>query len=340
MQLAFGRIAIIALLPILASAASVNYMDSTKAANLVHIQQLLLDDRFAAADTIITAYITAQPTDPAGYLFRASLLLAQMSDQEENLYSAEFKAALDTVELLASRLDTSNARNRGWKHLWLGHAKAYGSVYASRFGSFTSAIGMGFDAKDEYQKGLKQDSTLVDLYFGLGSYHYWKSAKAGILRWLGIFHNDKELGIDELWRASRLSEISRDAAASALIWVYFDNDRYDSAVQMAGQVMKRYPHGKSFLWPLAQGHFEKKKYTEAITTFEELRERLLHDPGNYYNVIECDYEIVQAYDRLGDKSAAVALAQRVAGYYEEISKTVRRRQQGKLGYLKRMADMR
>jgi len=339
MRLAFGRIAVIALLPILASAAPVNYMDSAKAANLVHIQRLLLDDQFATADTTITAYITTQPTDPAGYLFRASLMLAQMSDQEENLFPTEFKAAIDTVELLANRLDTNSARNRAWVHLWLGHAKAYGSVYEARFGTFTSAIGMGFAAKDEYHKGLKEDSTLADLDFGLGSYHYWKSAKAGILRWIGIFRNDKDRGIEELWQASRESEISRDAAASALIWVYFDNDKYDSAVQMAGEVMKRFPHGKSFLWPLAQGHFDQKNYAKAIDVYEEIRERILHKPGNYYNLIECDYQIVQAYDRTGNESDARSLAQRVAGYYEEISKAIRRRQQGKLGYLKRMADL-
>lgn len=340
MQLAFGRIAVIALFPLLTSFAEVGYMDSTKAAMLVHIQRLLLDDQFVSADSAVADYIQTHPHDPAGFLFRASLYLARMSDQEENLYPTEFKAALDTVKLLAKQLDTGSARNRAWKHLWLGHAKAYGSVYASRFGSFTSAIRMGFDAKDEYQVGLKQDSTLVDLYFGLGSYHYWKSAKAGILRWLGIFHNDKDRGIEELRQAGRYSEISRDAAGSALIWVYFDNDRYDSAVQMASEIQERFPNGKSFLWPLAKGHLEKKKYLEAISTFQRLRERLIQDPGNYYNVIECDYEIAQAYERLDDKASAVAWAKNVPLYSDQISKSIRQRQQGKLRYLMRTAGMR
>ncbi len=186
---------------------------------------------------------------------------------------------------------------------------------------------------------MREDSTLTDLYFGLGSYHYWKSAKAGILRWIGIFHNDKDRGIAELWNASKTSEISCDAAHSALIWVYFDNDRYDSAVQMVGEVKQRFPHGKSFLWPLAQGHFQKKRYAEAISVYEDIRERIWNHPGNYYNLIECDYQIVQSYDRLGNKSDAKSLAQRVAGYYDGISKEVRRRQQSKLGYLKRVADL-
>lgn len=339
MRLAFGIIAAFAFLPIFAFGATSNYMDSAKAETLIHIQRLLLDDQFEKADTTIASYIKSQPTDPAGYLFRASLYLAQMSDQEEKLFPAEFKAAIDTVELFAKQMDSSTARNRAWMHLWLGHAKAYGSVFESRFASMTSAIGMGFDAKDEYHKGLREDSTLTDLYFGLGSYHYWKSAKAGLLRWIGLFHNDKDRGIDELWDASRSSEISRDAARSALIWVYFDNDRYDSAVQMAEEVKRRFPHGKSFLWPLAQGHFEKKKYVEAISAYEDIRERIWNYPGNYYNLIECDYQIVQSYDRLGNKSDAKSLAQRVAGYYDEISKEVRRRQQSKLGYLKRVADL-
>ena len=339
MRLAFGLLSVIATFAILAFGANATYMDSAKAETLIHIQRLLLDDQFETADTVIAGYIKSQPTDPAGYLFRASLMLAQMSDQEEKLYPDEFKAAIDTVELFANRMDSNTARNRAWQHLWLGHAKSYGSVYEARFGSMTSAIGMGFDAKGEYHKGLRDDSTLTDLFFGLGSYHYWKSAKAGILRTIGIFRNDKKRGIDELWEASKISEISRDAARSALIWVYFDNDKYDSAVQMANEVMRQFPNGKSFLWPLAQGHFEKKRYIEAISAYEDIRERIWNFPGNYYNLIECDYQIVQAYDRLGNKADAKSLAQRVAGYYDEISKEVRRRQQGKLGYLKRVADL-
>ena len=327
--------AFIALIPVLAVGETDPYMDSAKAASLVNIQKLLLNDRFDVADSAISAFVRNNPNDPAGYLSRASLMMARMSDQEENLFPVEFPAELDTVEMLAKQADSGSSRNRAWMHLWLGHAKANGSVHASRFGSFTSAIGEGLAAKKEYEKGIDDDSTLSDLYFGLGSYHYWKSAKAGILRWLGIFHNDKSRGIAELKRAATSSEISREAAQSALIWIYFDCGLEDSAAAIVQQQALAYPEGKSFLWPLAKSLFDHERYAEAIEVFSTLRQRIASSPGNYYNLIECDYSITQANDHLGDKSAAGVASARLCEYVENLSKETRRRQQGKLGYLER-----
>ncbi|HQX83530.1 MAG TPA: hypothetical protein PKW63_17310, partial [Vicinamibacterales bacterium] len=75
--------------------------------------------------------------------------------------------------------------------------------------------------------------------------------KAGFLRWIGIFNNDKAKGIRELKLAADSSLVSREAATNALIWVYFDNNQFDGAKQLVDSAMLRYPNGKAFLWPLA-----------------------------------------------------------------------------------------
>ena len=87
------------------------------------------------------------------------------------------------------------------RSLYLGHQAAYRSLYEARFGSRFSALTYGLKAKGFYRDGLAADSALYDLYLGLGSYHYWKSAKAGILRTAGIFNDDKEKGISEIRKA-------------------------------------------------------------------------------------------------------------------------------------------
>ncbi len=326
-------------IPTLAAASGGDdYFDSTQIRILVHSQELLLDDQFRAADSTLLDYCVRFPEEPAGLLFRASSLLAQMADREENLYESAFDSLIDRAQKLAkARSGLGSPRQQAWMHLLSGHASAYRSIYDARFGSFTSAIKNGFDAKGEYQQALNADSTLLDIYAGLGSFHYWKSAKAGFLRWLGIFHNDKARGITELKRAADQALLSGEAARNSLIWVYFDSRKFDSAETLVRRAMARYPDGKSFLWPLAQSFWEREQYQKAVEIYEEIRARIMGAPGNYYNFIECDYYIALCHDKLDEEAKAVEAARNLQNYYDDIPKQTRKRQQSKLGYLKRLA---
>jgi tetratricopeptide (TPR) repeat protein len=320
-------------------AAGDDYLDSSQVAILAQVQELLFDDQFAAADSLLNTYNRVHPNEPAGILFQASSLLAQMVDREEGCYEASFDSLIDRAKTIArSHLAEGSARRQAWMHLFCGHAMAYRSVYNSHFGSFTSAIRDGFSAKGEYQQALKIDSTLLDVYAGLGSFHYWKSAKAGLLKWLGIFKNDADKGIAELNRAADASTISREASRNALIWVYFDCGKNDSAEAIVRRAMTRYPHGKSFLWPLAQSLFERKQYDKAIEVYSEIRDRLSPEPGNYYNIVECDYYLASCHDKLEEESKAVEAAKNLGEYYDAIPKQTRQRQQSKLGFLRRLAS--
>ncbi len=315
------------------------YLTPERKQFLISVQQKLFDDRFVEADSIIAAYRQLNPVDPTGILFQAGSLVTQMTDREEEISPDLFKALIDScLDLTEPMLALATPREQAWLHLIRGHAHAYRSIYSSHFGSFAVAIDHGFDAKGEYQEGIKADSTLYDLYFGLGSYHYWKSAKAGFLRWIGIFSNDKAKGIRELKLAADSSLVSREAATNALIWVYFDNDQFDEARALVDSAMLRYPNGKAFLWPLAKALYEQDEYASALTTFQELRRRLALQPGNYYNLIECDYYLTRCHEQLSQKELASATAERFVEYYSELTKAVQDRQKKNLSYLKKMAD--
>ncbi|MBK7142178.1 MAG: hypothetical protein IPH75_08875 [bacterium] len=314
------------------------YLTPERQQFFIAVQRLLFDDRFAQADSVIAAYRHSSPLDPAGILFQAGSLVTQMTDREEEITPDLFKALIDScLEMTDDVQDLDSPREQAWRFLIRGHAHAYRSIYSSHFGSFTAAIDHGFDAKGEYQNGLKADSTLYDLYFGLGSYHYWKSAKAGFLRWIGIFNNDKAKGIRELQLAADSSLVSREAATNALIWVYFDNNEFDSAKQLVDSAMLRYPNGKAFLWPLAKAQYELKDYAAALATYRELRLRLEQQPGNFYNLIECDYYLTKCHDRLKQDDQAISAARQFVEYYGELTKTVLDRQRSNLSYLRKIA---
>jgi len=314
------------------------YLTTSKKKLLLQAQTYLFNDQFSFAHRQLDSLIKLYPNDPIGYLFQGAVCLAQMIDQEDNLNSKEFARLMDTAIFLAKdKIDTTNRIRTSWRYYCLGQAHAYKSLWESKYGSFTSAIKSGREAKSEYEKGLQYDSTLYDLYGGLGMYHYWKSVKAGILRWLHLFKNEKQKGINELYLTLDSSSISKYSARNALIWIWMDKKVYDSVITISQEMLSQFPEGKIFLWPLAKAYYLNKDYTNALDTYLRLRERLLKSPGNYYNIIECDYSLYQCYDKLKRKDKAKQIATNLTQYYQKIPKKIRWRQRSKLAFLKRMA---
>jgi tetratricopeptide (TPR) repeat protein len=315
------------------------YLDSARIATLLKIQDMIFDDRFTSADSAATELIETSPADPIGYLLRASNMLAEMTDQEENLYSKRFERLLDTTETIARKAaDTADTPTQAWMHLILGHIQAYRSLYESRFGSFATAIRKGLAVRGEYQKALELDSSLYDIYAGLGGYHYWKSVKAGFLRWIGIFRNDKDKGIRELRLAADSSIISRQTASSALIWVWLDAKQYDSAIAEASKMLELHPSGRTFMWPLGQAFFQKADYERTVDIYTRLRDVLAAHPGNYFNLIACDRFLTLCWQLRNQTDKAREAAARFAEYRDRIPESVRKRQSEKIEYLEEIMN--
>lgn len=297
-------------------------------------QKLIYNDQFTSADSLSNHHILDNPDDPIGYFFKATGMLSEMTDAEANLYDDEFTTILDLIEQKSDRIiESADSTTIAWMYLFKGSARAYRSLHESRFGSFISAVKHGMGARSQFVEGLKFDSTVYDLYLGLGSYHYWKSAKAGFLKYLLIFKNEKQKGIDEVLLAADSSLLFTDAARSALLWIWLNERKYDSVIATAEPIREIYPHGKSILWPLAEAYFESRSYRKTIEIYEELRRRLSLSPGNYFNIVECDYRICVCYEKMRLNNEASETARRLNQYRDSLPKNTRNKQQSNLEYL-------
>lgn len=300
------------------------------------MQKYLLNDQFREADSICDQQIRSRPADPLGYLFKAATMMGEMTDREEDLYGTRFLSVTDTViELAGKIIDSTSGRTAAWMSLCLGHARVYRALWETRFGSFISAVKLGRAARSDYERGLESDSSLFDLYFGLGNYHYWKSARAGVLRWLGIFKNEKKKGISELHMAVDSAIISREPARQSLIWVWQNEKCYDSVIAACLQMLKLYPDGKIFLWPLASAQYKSHYFGDALETLRLLRLRLERAPGNYYNLVEVDWQIYRCLKKLGRRQEARETADQVRVYRARIPKKIIRKHRSKLAELRR-----
>ncbi|MEE8149939.1 MAG: hypothetical protein V3T75_05750 [candidate division Zixibacteria bacterium] len=299
-------------------------------------QQLLFNDKYYEANQICDRFIRQSENEPAGYLFKAATLLGEMGDAEENLYTEEFRKLVDTVfELCETELNSADSQRAAVLYLWQGHAHVYRSLWESKFGSIVSAIKHGLDAKGSYHNGLEFDSTLYDLYFGLGNYHYWKTSKAGFLKSIGIVSDDIDKGIAELKLAMDSARLFSEAAANAMIWIRLDRQEYDSAISLAHQMLANYPESRTIRWPLAEASFKNNDYENALIFYAELTEHYASLPGNFYNLIECCYYLYQCCLKLGRDEKREEILKQVSLFRSEIPSKIKKRQRSKLGYLRR-----
>lgn len=316
------------------SNSSQKYLTQSKKEFIKEIQSNIYLDNFITAHIYADSLMANDSTDPIGVLFKAAVFISKMAYEEDDIYTDQFNKFIDSSMLLAEiNIKKADSNIVAWNYLCIGHAYAYRSVYESRFGSLSSAIKNGFNAKSAYENGLDFDSSVYDLYGGLGMYHYWKSAKAGFLRWIHVFNDDKEKGIDELYLAIDSSEVSKEVAMSSLIWIYLDAKQYDTAIVIAQNMYNKYPDGNTFLWAMAKIYFQSAQYEKSIEVFQMLYDKLMRLHTNYFNIVESEHYIYLAYKQSNDKIKAHEIAKRFMYYVNKIPMNIRERQKEKINEL-------
>lgn len=281
------------------------------------------------AESLFHALCVAEPLHPMGPLMHAATLNVEMVDNERYDRQVEFWALLDTAE---TRAKTWLKEHPGdaWALCCLGHVQGYRAVWEGRFGSWFKALKRGLRARNAYHDALKADSACADAYIGLGSYHYWKSAKSEFINWLPVVvKDDKDKGLREMHLALKHGWLTQGAAAAGLVAMNMHRKEYDSALSMAREWQAVYPEGKAFLWGQAYALFNLGRDAEALTAFDSVKARLEADSGQgWFNYIEVDYFRSELFARLGDSTRAQAVRDTVMSY--PASEDERKRQKERL----------
>ncbi len=319
-----------------ASEPSFNQYDHKLISDIIY---LVFTDRYDAALSLCDSIIAVRSDDPAGYFFRAYTLMAAMTEEHDDSHREAFVRSLDSVEYLVTRIvDTCQTDRRAWCYWYLGNVWAYRALWTGRFGSSASAYKLATKARKQYEKSLDCDSTLYDNYAGLGAVHYWKSAKGGLFRTLGLIRDERAKGIAELKLAAASATLSRETAQKTLITVLNDYNQYDTAIAYAKEMLDRYPDGRSFLWGISYAFYHKGDFARAHQYFQRLRKNLEKRPGNYYKLIECDAQIARCLEGLHLNEAARSWAMPAIVYIYSVPEEVRDKQKENIEYLIELAS--
>ena len=168
-----------------------------------------------------------------------------------------------------------------------------------------------------------------EAYIGLGTLHYWRSAKMGIIRKLPFIADRREQGIEELKLAVEKSLFSSSAAAAGLAWVYLDSKDYRKAIEITDWMISQGYSGRQVLWPRAIAYFKMANANGTIKNFTLIRDGLLRKGDqNYQNLVICGYCLGRAYYWKGDLKTSLEYFDEILGY--ELSSDVAKKVDKKL----------
>jgi tetratricopeptide (TPR) repeat protein len=138
---------------------------------------------------------------------------------------------------------------------------------------------------------------LYDCYYGLGSYHYWRTAKSKFIRTIAFWMKDKrKLGLEQLQFAIVYGRYCPWETTHGLIIAYFDNGDYNKALALNDTVIKLndLPSvGALYMRGRLMAHFER--WGEVQDIYQKILNRIIAQP--YQSVgyrVECRYWIAEA----------------------------------------------
>lgn len=306
----------------------------TKALSYVYI------DSFKAATACMDSLISAKPQAWHAYVIKAGIIHIEMTDDERYDRQKHFKALIDTS---LKGLDEHLKRNPDdkWALFFKGTALGYIAVWEGQHGSWFKAVTKGLKAGKYFSRAVKQDSLFYEAYIGLGTLHYWRSAKLGILRKLPFISDRRQQGIHELKQAIEKSRYSSTAAAIGLGWIYIDLKEYSKAAAIANRLIAQGQDGRQILWLRAIANFNKGNIAGTIDDFNRLRDSLLRKGNqNYYNLIICGYCLGVAYYLKGESNTALSYFDEILGYdiTPEIAKKAKKKLKAAKKYRRKIID--
>jgi len=239
--------------------------------------------------------ITIFPDDPIGYFYVAATLQTMMDDYRNYSYKDEFNRYLNqAIQKAEDRKKKGNLD--AYDYLYLGGAIGFRGINKALTGDWVGGFVDGLKGRNNLVKALAVDSTLYDVYYGLGSYHFWRSLKSKSFWWLPFIGDNRQKGIGMIYLAIEKGKYAKQDAELALVRIWVENKEYDKAFSQIDKLSQLYHHKPYLLWFLGQAQLENKIYSGAIQTYQNLLEALISSP--YYGPageVECRYDLALAY---------------------------------------------
>jgi tetratricopeptide (TPR) repeat protein len=251
---------------------------------ILRVIDLVYSEQFREASAEAKKMIRRHPDHPAGYFSMAfsldSWMVYYQSDEKEDDFYRYCDLAIEKGEkLLHGQKDTDLIK------FLIGGADGYKGTYEARYERWITAFRYGWKGVAVLLELESSGSDMVDIYYGIGCYNYWRSALMKVLWWMPGIKDRREEGIGQLVRAQKEGVYTNVSASMTLIDILVNEERFKDALLVAEEVLKKYPESMLFKWGKARALFGLGDYEKAAALFNEMvikTENAEYD--NHFNV--------------------------------------------------------
>ncbi len=257
----------------------------------------LFNDEIDVALNKFDSLCVIDPENPIGYFCKA-FCYGFIMDEYRNLnFMDKFNEAADNA-IKKSKILEEKENPTSEIFLWSGASLGIKAIRDAMMGNWWDAIWDGLKAGDKLERCLKIDSTLYDVYFGLGNYHYWKSVKSKVFWWLPFVGDERQKGINEIKISIEKGKFAEIPGKISLMRIYIEEKNYNELIKLADELLKEY----NFLYPLwykAFSNVQIGEWQKAIILYNEILKKLnkkyFHGIEGeiecYYFIALCNYKI-------------------------------------------------
>jgi tetratricopeptide (TPR) repeat protein len=264
--------------------------------------------------------VNLKPDKPVGYFFIAGAYRTIMYDYRSLAYQKEFEAYVEKAIEIGKEL-TESQEATSEDYFYYAGALGYLGIFKSDIGNWWSAFRLGLKAKAIMEKALEMDSTNYDAYFGLGTYHYWRSVKTKIFWWLPFIGDDRAKGISEIKFAIENGKYTGREGKYALLRVYNEEAAYDTLLHyFESSGLKAYnPDDPYSLWWVGLSYIGKREWSKATDNYRRLLGVLRNSPYiDGAGEVECRYYLAHCYYNTNDYDSCLAEIAKVLSLKEKM----------------------
>ena len=300
-----------------------------------NISQYILSGRYKEAEETANRFILEHPKEPAGPLFKASVLQYECIDYEDFSRDDEFSKLLDKTEILAREKLTSDSGDL-WAKYYIFAANGLRSARASIAGRFVYSIVKGRSGTRGMLQIIEDDSTFYDAYLMAGSYHFWKSVAIAPVSWLPFIDDEREKGISEVKKAISQGRLTGPLSNTVLIEMFLSHDP-ESAVELAEKMLELYPSCRLFAWQLGEAYKKLNRFEDAVRVFTEIAESMKEDEADDGSgEVRSWWKLAVLSKSVGKKEECIYFCKKIIDLGE--SEPVYRRQHERIDKARRMIE--
>ncbi len=257
--------------------------------------ELSIVHNYAAAESIFANIISENPDSPTGYFFMAATIQSKMMDFESDRWDEDFHHFIQKT-LSAAEKQLAEHPKDSYSLFYRGSALSYLAFYNGRKKEYVSALKNAVAGISKLKELSKIDPEFEDVYFGLGSYKYWRSHATRHLNWLPLLSDDRREGIRMVQRTVENGRYTRYAAMNQLIWMLLDAGRSGEAFSWALRGLQKFPNSRYFLWGSAKSALALDELSDAEDYFNLLLNSITAEPfNNGYNEYICRINLAEIY---------------------------------------------